>query len=241
MGYKGIGPNRLGSPAKMHCTSPAKLDDGKKRKAYKGGGAQGDAQMTDRQRRVDQGSVVRRKDYAPGRAGQEAFNKDRRAAYDNRQTQKAEIKQKRKSGEFSAKEAQAAKQAQAKRMQKDASLKTSKADRNKGDKPTTFVVSRKGVKRKVSSAERTSYNTAAKKTASPAKQSVPGFNKNSKAAKNAAARRKTKTSIPPSLGGSATKAAIDLVKKGVKNQKDVFGRAGYGMPRLKSTKTAKKK
>ena len=79
------------------------------------------------------------------------------------------------------------------------------------------------------------------KDGSPAKQSVLGFNENSKAAENAAARRKTKTSIPPSLGGSATQAAIDLVKKGVKNQKDVFGRAGYGMPRLKSTKTAKKK
>lgn len=64
---------------------------------------------------------------------------------------------------------------------------------------------------------------------SPAKQSIPGFNKNSKAAKNAAARRKTKTSIPPSLGGSATKAATNLVKKGVKNQKDVFGRAGYNV------------
>ena len=76
---------------------------------------------------------------------------------------------------------------------------------------------------------------------SPAKQSVPGFNKNSKAAKNAAARRKTKTSIPPSLGGSATKAAIDLIKKGVKNQKDVFGRAGYNVKSAAKQATDPKK
>lgn len=35
MGYRGIGPNRLGSPAKMHCTSPAKLDDPTKTKKSK--------------------------------------------------------------------------------------------------------------------------------------------------------------------------------------------------------------
>ena len=35
MGYRGIGPNRLGSPAKMHCTSPAKLDDPTKTKKNK--------------------------------------------------------------------------------------------------------------------------------------------------------------------------------------------------------------
>lgn len=60
---------------------------------------------------------------------------------------------------------------------------------------------------------------------SPAKQVIPGWNKSSVAAKEAEARKSKKSSTPPAL--QAPEAVIKAVKKGIKNQKDVFGRAGY--------------
>jgi hypothetical protein len=143
--------------------SPAKKGEPKKGSKYKGGGRKTDAQMADRQRRVDGGLTVRRKDYAPGKDGQAAFNADRRASFNNRREIHKSVRTRLQSGEITKKEAQAERAAFAKDLQKSASNKKTKADRNMGDAPTTFVVSRKGIKRKVSDAEKASYNSVAKK------------------------------------------------------------------------------
>jgi hypothetical protein len=143
--------------------SPAKKGDPKKGDKYKGGGAKTDAQMADRTRRVNEGLTVRRKDYAPGKDGQAAFNADRRASFDNRRAKNENIRKRLKSGEITKQEAQAERTAYGKEIYNSRSTKRSKADRNKGDAPTTFIVSRKGIKRKVSDAEKASYNSVAKK------------------------------------------------------------------------------
>lgn len=173
------GPKRLSKKGTMEDpkdtgivykkSSPAKKGDPKKGSKYKGGGAKTDAQMADRTRRVNEGLTVRRKDYAPGKDGQAAFNADRRASFDNRRTKNENIRKRLKSGEITKQEAQAERTAYGKEIYNSRSTKKSKADRNMGDKPTTFVVSRKGIKRKVSDAEKASYNSVAKKTVDPTK------------------------------------------------------------------------
>lgn len=143
--------------------SPAKKGEPKKGSKYKGGGRKTDAQMADRTRRVNEGLTVRRNDYAPGKDGQAAFNADRKASFNNRRAKHASIRTRLQSGEITKKQAMSERNAYAKDIQKSASYKKTKADRNMGDKPTTFVVSRKGIKRKVSDAEKASYNSVAKK------------------------------------------------------------------------------
>ena len=134
-----------------------------KQSAYKGGGAKTDAQMTDRQRRVNEGLTVRRNDYAPGKEGQASFNADRKASFNNRREKHASIRTRLQSGEITKQDAMSERNAYAKDIQKSASNKRTKADRNMGDAPTTFIVSRKGIKRKVSDAEKASYSSVAKK------------------------------------------------------------------------------
>jgi hypothetical protein len=143
--------------------SPAKKGEPKKGDKYKGGGAKTDAQMSDRTRRVNEGLTVRRKDYAPGKDGQAAFNADRRASFDNRRTKNENIRKRLKSGEITKQEAQSERTAYGKEIYNSRSTKKSKADRNMGDAPTTYVISRKGIKRKVSDAEKASYKSVAKK------------------------------------------------------------------------------
>ena len=146
--------------------SPAKKGKPKKGDKYKGGRNVTDAAMADRKRRVDEGMPVRRKDYAPGKDGQAAFNTDRRASYDNRIAKSKSIRKRLQSGEITKKEAQAERNAYAKKRQKNASNKRTSADGNwdgKNSKAQTFVISRKGIKRKVSDAEKASYNSVAKK------------------------------------------------------------------------------
>lgn len=151
--------------------SPAKLKKGDK---YKGGARKTDAQMADRTRRVDEGLTVRRKDYAPGKDGQAAFNADRRASFDNRRAKHASVRTRLKSGEITPQEANRERSAYAKDIYKSRSTKKSRADRDKGDAPTTYIVSRKGIKRKVSDAEKASYESVAKMATDPTKPKTKG-------------------------------------------------------------------
>jgi hypothetical protein len=140
-----------------------------KQSAYKGGNRKTDAQMADRQRRVDGGLPVRRQDYAPGTEGQAAWKADRHASFENRRAFHKSVRTKLQSGEITPKEAQKMRNDFGKDWQKNASSKRTKADRNQGDAVTTFVVSRKGIKRKVSDAEKASYESVSGGK-SPAKQ-----------------------------------------------------------------------
>ena len=199
-------------------------------KTVKGGNVYAGAKETTQQRK----RLKKEVDSATTSSGKKAANKKLRMAekqqraYDKQKSRNASLEKRAKSLDGGNKVDQG----------KAADLRSRKVANNKAINVSKPVGKNKAV---VSVKKRPKLD-------SPAKQSVPGFNKNSKAAKNAAARRKTKTSIPPSLGGSATKAAIDLVKKGVKNQKDVFGRAGYDVkssaklatePKKKAAKTKK--
>lgn len=143
-----------------------------KQSTYRGGYYKTDAQMADRQRRVDEGLPVRRKDYAPGREGQKAFNADRSASMHNRIAWRKDLRSKVISGEITAKEAGKARRDFGKEWQKNASSKRTKADRDKNDAISTYVWTGKGFKRKVSDAEKASYESVSGGK-SPAKQTTP--------------------------------------------------------------------
>jgi hypothetical protein len=217
-------------PQKMTKTTATKALKKAKEKAspakqstYKGGGRKTDAQMADRTRRVDEGLTVRRNDYAPGKEGQAAFNADRKASFSNRRTKHESIRTRLKSGEITGREAQRERNDYAKAIQKSASYKRTKADRNMGDAPTTFVISRKGIKRKVSDAEKASYESVAKKTVDPTKpkkrmKKTPsstesrgqGVSKGMSRAGSSTPRRMSKTKVkkqgrPTSINGNVIK------------------------------------
>lgn len=160
---KEIGKDSL---QKLAPSSPAKQS------TYRGGYYKTDAQMADRQRRVDGGLPVRRQDYAPGPEGQKAFKADRSASMHNRIAWKKDLRNKVISGEITAAEAGKARRDFGKEWQKNASSKRTKADRDKNDAISTYVWTGKGFKRKVSDAEKASYESVSGGK-SPAKQTTP--------------------------------------------------------------------
>jgi len=157
---KEIGKDSL---QKLAPSSPAKQS------TYRGGYYKTDAQMADRQRRVDGGLPVRRQDYAPGPEGQKAFKADRSASMHNRIAWKKDLRNKVISGEITAAEAGKARRDFGKEWQANASSKRTKADRDKNDAISTYVWTGKGFKRKVSDAEKASYESVSGGK-SPAKQ-----------------------------------------------------------------------
>lgn len=161
----------FGSPAQME--SPAK-------QVTKGSVTQ--ASQLDKSRRVDAGTVIRKKDYdLSTKEGQQSFKDDstalraiRRA---NNQKALASVKTANATGDSQTKKAaQAAKRtnkvAEGKQVVTDAK-KVSKTDKKKDVSPTTFVVSKKGVKAKSSKAKVQSKKTG-KKAKLVADQSAKG-------------------------------------------------------------------
>lgn len=141
-----------------------------------GGKIKGQAKTTqaaqdDKARRVEEGSVIRKKDYdLSTKAGQEAFKRDQAEARANRRQQKADqlaaTKAANATGDTQVKKEtrkdnKATNQDRADRTIKDAK-KVSEADKKKDTEKTTFVVGKGGVKVKKSTATKKAQTTGAK-------------------------------------------------------------------------------
>lgn len=151
---------------------------GVKVKKYNEGGKvkKGQAETTqaaqdDKARRVEEGSVIRKKDYdLSTKAGQEAFKKDQATARANRRQQKADqlaaTKAANATGDVEVTKAQkkdnrATNIDRAERTWKDAE-KVSAADKIKDTETVTFVIGSDGVKVKKSTATKKAQTTGEK-------------------------------------------------------------------------------
>lgn len=159
--------------ATEELTSPAK-------QVTKGSVTQ--ASQLDKSRRVDAGTVIRKKDYdLSTKEGQQSFKDDsaalRASRRANNQKALASVKAANATGDSQTKKAAQAtkrknKVAEGKQVVTDAK-KVSKTDKKKDVGPTTFVVSKKGVKAKNSKAKVQSKKTG-KKAKLVADQSAKG-------------------------------------------------------------------
>jgi hypothetical protein len=133
------------------------------------------AAQEDKQRRVEEGSVIRKQDYdLTTKAGQDAFKRDQAKSRENRRKQKSEQLEERrqtnqavKSGTISKGEARDVvssqredEKARAEMLDKDTASKKSKADRTKDTENTTFVIGGgSGVKVKKTTATKKAQTT----------------------------------------------------------------------------------
>lgn len=141
-----------------------------------GGKVKGQAKTTqaaqdDKARRVEEGSVIRKKDYdLSTKAGQEAFKRDQEKARANRRQQKADQLEATKAANATGntqviketkKDNKATNQDRADRTVADAK-KVSEADKKKDTENTTFVIGNGGIKVKKSTATKKAQTTGSK-------------------------------------------------------------------------------
>jgi hypothetical protein len=129
------------------------------------------AAQDDKARRVEEGSVIRKKDYDLSTpAGQEAFKKDQATARANRRQQKADqldaTRAANATGDVEVKKAQ---KKDNKETNKDRAARTiedakkvSEADKKKDTESTTFVIGNGGIKVKKSTTTKKAQTTGAK-------------------------------------------------------------------------------
>lgn len=130
-----------------------------------------EAAQDDKARRVEEGSVIRKKDYdLSTKAGQEAFKRDQAAARANRREQKADQLEATRAANATGdtevkketkKDNKAANQDRADRTIEDAK-KVSEADKKKDTEKTTFVVGNGGIKVKKSTTTKKAQTTGEK-------------------------------------------------------------------------------
>lgn len=129
-----------------------------------------EAAQDDKARRVEEGSVIRQKDYdLSTRAGQDAFKKDQSTARANRRQQKADQLEATRAANATGdvkvvkenkKDNREQNLDRAARTIEDAK-KVSKADKKKDIEPTTFVIGNGGIKRMKSTTTKKAQTTGA--------------------------------------------------------------------------------
>ena len=155
---KGIGPQGLGAPksaAKMYgAKSPAKQT-----KLVKKGKSV--AAQQDKGRRVEQGSIVRKADYdLSTESGKDAFKSDQQIARANRRAENNayynELSTANNSGgdtKVVRQDRKASELERAQMLRNDATNRTTEADRTGTSQAAVFEVSRKGIKKKKTTAQ----------------------------------------------------------------------------------------